>query len=211
MCSNLWSHVQNTNVFPCALLWRVVYHRNSIVWRRVNLARFPYWPEKRTRVISRYSYLMKTLISSEYGLTISDHVTVLRQWLSEKNTDYIIKWYIPHTYIEIWARPWENLPYGILLTLMLFACTVITFARIAIVQYFEKGIQLLACCIFIVWGIILLIRIFSTVKIQNSALIWKHSIFPKGRLSHGSAQLCFSLSFYIKAKNNDVFISKLKK
>ena len=33
---------------------------------------------------------MKTLISSEYGLTISGHVTVLRQWLSEKNTDYII-------------------------------------------------------------------------------------------------------------------------
>ena len=35
--------------------------------------------------------LMKTLISSEYGLTISGHVAVLRQWLSEKNTDYIIK------------------------------------------------------------------------------------------------------------------------
>ena len=33
---------------------------------------------------------MKTLISSEYGMTISGHVTVLRQWLSEKNTDYII-------------------------------------------------------------------------------------------------------------------------
>ena len=65
-------------------------HRNSIVWRRVNLARFPYWPEKRKRRIWRYSYLMKTLISSEYGLTISGHVTVLRQWLLEKNTDYII-------------------------------------------------------------------------------------------------------------------------
>ena len=25
MCSNLWSHVQNTNVFSYALLWRVVY------------------------------------------------------------------------------------------------------------------------------------------------------------------------------------------
>ena len=65
-------------------------HRNSIVWRRVILARFPYWPEKRKRRISRYSYLMKTLISSEYGLTIPDHVTVLRQWPLEKNTDYII-------------------------------------------------------------------------------------------------------------------------
>ena len=37
---------------------------------------------------------MKTLISSEYGLAISGHVTVLRQWLSEKNTDYIIKNFI---------------------------------------------------------------------------------------------------------------------
>ena len=34
---------------------------------------------------------MKTLISIEYSLTISGHVTVLRQWLSEKNTDYIIR------------------------------------------------------------------------------------------------------------------------
>ena len=68
-------------------------HRNSIVWRRVNLARFQYWPEKRMRRISRYSYSMKTLISSEYGLIISGHVTVIRQWLSEKNTDYIINVY----------------------------------------------------------------------------------------------------------------------
>ena len=25
MCSNLWSHVQNTNMFSYALLWLVVY------------------------------------------------------------------------------------------------------------------------------------------------------------------------------------------
>ena len=25
MCSNLWSHVQKTNAFSCALHWRVVY------------------------------------------------------------------------------------------------------------------------------------------------------------------------------------------
>ena len=25
MCSILWSHVQNSNAFSCALLWRVVY------------------------------------------------------------------------------------------------------------------------------------------------------------------------------------------
>ena len=66
-------------------------YRNSIVWRRVILARFPYWPEKRIRRILRYSYLLETLISSEYGRTISGHVTALRQWPLEKNTDYIIK------------------------------------------------------------------------------------------------------------------------
>ena len=43
------------------------------------------------RRISWYSYLLETLISSEYGLTISGPVTVLRQWPLEKNTDYIIK------------------------------------------------------------------------------------------------------------------------
>ena len=64
-------------------------HRNSIVWRRVILARFPYWPVKRMRRISRYSCWLETLISSEYGLIISGHVTVLRQWLLEINTDYI--------------------------------------------------------------------------------------------------------------------------
>ena len=46
--------------------------------------------------------------------------------------------------------PWENLPYGILPTVFLFACTVITFARMEILQYFENGIQLLTCCSFIV-------------------------------------------------------------
>ena len=51
--------------------------RNSIVWRRVILARFPYLLEKRTRRILLYSYLLETLISSEYGLTISGHVTVI--------------------------------------------------------------------------------------------------------------------------------------
>ena len=40
--------------------------------------------------ISRYSYLLETLISSEYDMTISGHVTVLRKWPLEKNTDYII-------------------------------------------------------------------------------------------------------------------------
>ena len=83
-------------------------HRNSIVWCRVNLARFPYWPEKRTRRISRYSYLMKTLISSEYGLTISGHVTVLRQWLSEKNTDYIIIWVIQETITKCKIKSYQG-------------------------------------------------------------------------------------------------------
>ena len=87
-------------------------HRNSIVWRRVSLARFPYWPEKRKQRISRYSYLMKTLISSEYGLTISGHVTVLRQWLSEKNTDYIITDHIVYSSWEITSFMLGILYYG---------------------------------------------------------------------------------------------------
>ena len=82
MCSNLWSHVQNTYVFSYAFNYfgASCIHRNSIVWRRVIFARFPYLMEKRTRRISRYSYLLETFISSEYGLTISCHVTVFRQW-----------------------------------------------------------------------------------------------------------------------------------
>ena len=35
-------------------------------------------------------YLLKTLISSEYGLTISSHATVLRQWQLEKKNYNII-------------------------------------------------------------------------------------------------------------------------
>ena len=67
-------------------------HCNSIVWRRVILARFPYLLEKRTRRILRNSFLLETLISSEYGLTVSGHVTVLSQWPLDKNTDYVIKY-----------------------------------------------------------------------------------------------------------------------
>ena len=48
------------------------------------LARFPYLLVKRTQRISQYSYLLEMLISSEYGLTISGHVTVLHQWALEK-------------------------------------------------------------------------------------------------------------------------------
>ena len=83
-------------------------HRNSIVWRRVNLARFPYWPEKRMRRISRYSYLPETLISSEYGLTISGHVTVLRQWPLEKNTDYIIILILSYPPVDDRTGPWNT-------------------------------------------------------------------------------------------------------
>ena len=59
-------------------------HCNSTVSRHVILARFPYFLVKRTRRISQYSYLLETLISSEYGLTISGHVTMLDQWPLEK-------------------------------------------------------------------------------------------------------------------------------
>ena len=79
-------------------------HRNSIVWRRDILARFPYLLEKLTRRILRYLYLLEMLISSEYGLTISGHVTVLRQWLLEKNTDYIII----HVIYFLWLDEYWN-------------------------------------------------------------------------------------------------------
>ena len=39
-------------------------------------------------MIPRYLYLLETIISSEYGLTISCHAIVLRQLLLEKNTDF---------------------------------------------------------------------------------------------------------------------------
>ena len=81
--------------------------RNSIVWHRVVLARFAYLLEKRKWRISRYSYLLKTLISSEYGLTISGHVTVLRQWLMEENTYYIIK-YVIHAGFRIISPFFSN-------------------------------------------------------------------------------------------------------
>ena len=41
----------------------------------------------------------------------------------------------------------KQLPYGILPSVMLHAFMVMTFARIEVLQYFENGIQLLACCI----------------------------------------------------------------
>ena len=47
---------------------------------------------------------MKILISSEYVLTISGHVTVLRQWLSEKNTDYIINNFFIAVMFAYWSH-----------------------------------------------------------------------------------------------------------
>ena len=40
MCSNLWSHVQNTNPFSCALLWHVRRHRVFIAIRSSDVALF---------------------------------------------------------------------------------------------------------------------------------------------------------------------------
>ena len=44
MCSILlWSHVQNTNAFSCALLWRVVYSSQfllfdvALIWRAFHI------------------------------------------------------------------------------------------------------------------------------------------------------------------------------
>ena len=69
------------------------------------LVRFPYLLEKWTRRISGYSYLLETLISIKFGLITSGHVTVLCQWLLEKNTDYIIKIIILISYRTLdWYR-----------------------------------------------------------------------------------------------------------
>ena len=84
MCSNLWSHVQNTNRISCALLWPVVFSSQFYSLTSHYFGPFSYLLVKRTRRISQYSYLLETLIFSEYGLTISGHVTVLHQWLLEK-------------------------------------------------------------------------------------------------------------------------------
>ena len=58
--------------------------RKFIAILQFDVTLFPYLLVKRTRRILQYSYLLKTLISSEYGLTISGHVTVLHQWPLEK-------------------------------------------------------------------------------------------------------------------------------
>ena len=65
-----------------------------------------------------------------------------------------------------------------ILWICLFTFTFMSkFARMAILRYFESGIQLLACCIIIVLGIISLIKDFFNCLIQNSLLIWKCTIY----------------------------------
>ena len=49
--------------------------------------------------IFSFFLLLETLISSEYGLTLSGHVTVLCQWPLEKNTDYKINNVLLKSYI----------------------------------------------------------------------------------------------------------------
>ena len=85
MCSNLWSHFRILTRFHALYFGASCIHHNSTDWRHIILARFPYFLVKRTRRISHYFYLLETLISSEFGLTISGHVTVLRQWPLEKH------------------------------------------------------------------------------------------------------------------------------
>ena len=82
MCSNLWSRVQNTNAFSYALLWRVMYSSQFYC------------------LTSRYFGAL-SILTGEYGLTISGHVTVIRQWPLVKNTDYIIIMFIP--WFNFWA------------------------------------------------------------------------------------------------------------
>ena len=86
MCSDLRSRVQNTNAFSCALLWRVVYSSQFYCSTSRYFGVLSIFTGKVDAKDSRYSHLLDTLISSEYGLTISGHVTVLRHLLLEKNT-----------------------------------------------------------------------------------------------------------------------------
>ena len=73
-------------------------------------------------------------------------------------------------YHNLWVCPSENLPYGILLSVMLVACTVMTFAWMTIIQQFDNGKELLSCSICSDWCIILLMKFFNC-PIQNSAPI----------------------------------------
>ena len=80
---------------------------------------------------------------------------------------YMYLWYLLKYSLVVYlykSMSTKNLPNGILLTVILFACTVITFASMIIKQYFENGIQFLRCCICIVLGMMLLNRKFSTVR-----------------------------------------------
>ena len=52
MCSNLWPHVQNTDAFSYALIWRGMYSSQFYCLTLRYFSRFPYLLEKRTRRIS---------------------------------------------------------------------------------------------------------------------------------------------------------------
>ena len=76
MYSYLLFHIQHTDAFSCALLWRVLY--SSYFECLTSLHIFTGKAEGRS---SRYSHLLERIIASEYGMTISSHVIVIRQWL----------------------------------------------------------------------------------------------------------------------------------
>ena len=114
--------VLNTLIFYWFLIFSYTYKVNSIVdWKLIS-------------VIVHIFYLIT--ISYSLSLSFSEGGWFL-VWLA---------WICNNT----WVCPSENLPYGVLPTVMLFACKVIILARIAISLYFEDGVQLLSCCIIIV-------------------------------------------------------------
>ena len=95
LCSNLWSRVQNTNAFSCALLWRVKYSSQFYCLMSCYFGAFSIFTGKADAKDFAVLVFTGNVISSEYGLTIYGHATVLRQWLLEKNTYYIIISHIP--------------------------------------------------------------------------------------------------------------------
>ena len=81
---------------------------------------------------------------------------------------------------------------------MLFDCTFTTSARLTILQNFKNGIQLLACCIFIVWCIILLKWNFSTIRYKILPLSENMQFFHKGGFPMGPLIYPLIYTLYIK-------------
>ena len=72
MCSNVWSHIKNTNAFSCALLSRVVYSSQFYCLSSSYFSAHSIFTGKAgAKDFAVYSYLLEMHISSQFGLIIS--------------------------------------------------------------------------------------------------------------------------------------------